>query len=271
MGKHVQSLNQQPASSNSFQISKFETTDFAHQSAAQLSRLADHLFTFALDQFKAQSNPVEIVTNFGLAGQAYFRFYRSEELPEHRDVLTVYYRALPCIICFADEFLLTQFSELEEWRYCWPPVETEPCEWNIVSELNIQSNVRRYLRETIKFLSNGELDEHACSELNSFLQSNPSVDKMSIAKELSLGLLALQAIQNRQPEECRHHILNLLKSHQQRSCRGQLRGNPNGVLAMQALMLSKIAEQRGLDLQLQEHYPPLQLLAVNVAENNDAD
>jgi len=260
MGKQLRSLEQHTEFSNSNHKDSEQVYDFKGKSAKRLLSLADKYFDLAMSGYQAIGASSAVINNLQNCGLAYLHFYASEELPDSRDVLVVYYRALPCVVCFCDEASLSDFLELEEWRYCWPPIDANPSEWHIVSELNIQSNVRRYVREVLKFLSTGRVDEAACAELNSHLQSGPGIDKMSIAKELSLGLLALQAIHHQQTEELRHHLLNLIKSHQQRASRGQLRGDNNGIVAMQALMLATIAKQRGMSLGLDEDYPPIQLI-----------
>jgi len=260
MGKYTNSASQPSALRNSIQLDPSDNAGFSNLPANSILRLAEQYFSLAIEEYQRHGDEQEINAHFRNSGLNYLNFYSSEELPEHRDVLLVYYRALPCVVCFCDESDLNRFTDLEEWRFCWPPIDVNPTEWNIVTELNIQSNVRRYLREVIKFIDDGKLDEQACSELHSFLQSSQGVDKMSVAKELSLGILALQAIHTRQEEELRHHLLNLIKSHQQRAKRGQLRGDSNGAIAMQALMLASLARQKGLSVQLAEQYPPLLLL-----------
>ena len=260
MGKNADSSDKQSAFSDINHFSTISDLDLSDHTANSLHRLANTFFSMAVKEYSRHGDWGDITEFLRRCGQTYLDFYRCEELPEQRDILDVYYRALPCIVCFGEESELTRFTELEEWRYCWPPLDSNPVEWNIVNELNVQSNVRRYLRETLKFLASGKLDEAACSELNSSLQSSQGVDKKTIAKELCLGLLSLQAIQNQQCDELRHHLLNLIKSHQQRASRGRLRGDENGVLAMQALMLAFIAQQRGLELDLSAEYAPMQLL-----------
>jgi len=262
MGKKVQTRLQTIAISPSLLTGSIDNKALSSLSANQHLRLANKYFSLAIEEYRRDGRSQEIIDHFRNSGIHFSRFFASDELPDKRDVLTVYYRALPCVVCFCDESEIYQFAELDEWRYCWPPIDINPVEWNIVTEPNIQSNVRRYLREVLKFLATGKLDEEACNELHTDLQGSQGVDKMSVAKELSLGILALQAIQNQQHEELHHHLLNLIKSHQQRAKRGQLRGDDSGAIAMQALMLTAIAKQCGIAIQLGEHYAPLNMLDV---------
>ena len=260
MGKQSNSLNEPQDHFNSNFSNPEPDLRFSIENADNRLRLAEKLFSLAVLEHENSKTKSIVVDHFRNSALNYLEFYNCDELPERRDVLDIYYRVLPCLVCFCDDDALSRFSQLEEWRYCWPPLDPNPIEWNIVSELNIQSNVRRYLREVVKFIEQGKLDETSVCELISNLQSNQGVEKMSIAKELSLGLFALQAINNQQEDELCHHVLNLLRSHQQRARRGQLRGSDNGALALQAMMLIRLAEQKGMRLDLCEEYPAFCLL-----------
>jgi hypothetical protein len=208
--------------------------------------LAREYFKLASHEYKLHVSFTQILQSLTSCGVNYLRFYASETLPLKRDILWVYHEALPCLLCFGDENAMEQFAALEEWRYNWPPVDPGPQEW-YSSTPNFQVPIRAYIREILRLLVEGHIDQANCESLNSHLQD---LGKSALAKEISLGLLTLQAIDNRQGEEVCHHILSLVQAHRQRVERGQI--EQEGSLPMQALMLARLAALRGIVINLND-------------------
>lgn len=222
-----------------------------------LLKLAREYFKLAAQEYQNNAAPTLILASLKNCASAYLQFYGGEELEVNRDILWVYDEALPCLVCFGEDHAIEQFAAFEEWRYCWPPIDGAPHK-RTNQQYKVQA--RAYVREVLRLRVHGHIDQATCESLNADLQDSFNSDKSVLAKELSLGLLSLQAIENRQPDEIRHHILNMLQIHQQRAERGQ---SVFGNMPMQALMLARLATLRGIDIDFAENHSLFLLLTAN--------